>query len=138
MEEKNMSSKIVGGSIALLCVLGLPWASVKSDALGGAGAPKEAPAVTRVVVKFRPGTPVNERAALHRANRHVVDRTIPQLDLHAVRIPRGKTAEQVIARYKDHPQVEFAEEDSMSALAIVPNDPWYDDLYPGQWHLPKI
>jgi len=133
-----MNRKVVGGSIAVLCFLGFPGASFQADAAGGVRAPKGAPAVTKVVVKFRTGTPANERAALHRANNHVVYKTIPQLDVHAVRIPRGKTAEQVIARYKNHPLVEYAEAEEYFPAAMLPNDPWYYREPTALWHLPVI
>ncbi len=86
---------------------------------------------TRVIIKFRPGAAANERAALHRSHGHQLDRIIPQLDLHAVRVPRGKTAQDVMDRYKNHPLVEFVEEEIFMEPAATPNDPWFKN-----WQIP--
>ena len=93
------------------------------------------PDVERVIIKFRPGSNATARAALHRRNGLMVDRTIPQLLLHAVRIPPGKTADGVIVRYEGHPLVEFTGPDQAYPSAeVTPNDQYY----PFAWHLPRI
>lgn len=96
------------------------------------------PEPTSVVIKFRPGSSASERSALHRANGLLVDRTIPQLQIHTVKIPPGKTADEVIARYERHPLVEFVEVEQHFAPAFIPNDPYYDMGWISAWHLPKI
>ena len=88
----------------------------------------------RVIVKFRPGVAAGERAAVHRRHRHEVDRILPQLDIHVVRVPPGRTAEHVVARYRHHPLVEFAEPDHLHPPAVSPNDTYY----PYAWHHPQI
>ncbi len=80
---------------------------------------------SRVIIKFRPGIPANERAALHRAHGHQLDRTIPQLDMDVVRVPPGRTPEEVIQRYRFHPLVEFAEPEVFMEPQLTPNDPWF-------------
>ncbi|MHC4065621.1 MAG: S8 family serine peptidase, partial [Planctomycetota bacterium] len=79
----------------------------------------------RVIVKFRRGTATDKRAALHQAHGHQVERTIPQLDMQAIRVPPGRTVEDVIGRYRQHPLVEFAEVESFRQPALTPNDPWF-------------
>ena len=64
--------------------------------------------VSHVVVKFRPGAAAYDRMLLNRKNGFQIDRTIDQLDMHVVRIPLGKTVEEVVARYERNPNVEFA------------------------------
>ena len=116
-----MFRKLTGGSIALLCYLVLP----SQDA--AAQTNRSAPA--RVVVKFRSETSVAARAALLQANGHQLDRTIPQLDAHIVRVPRGKTAAEVMAKYEKHPLVEYVEMETFAEPAgtadTSPNDPWF-------------
>lgn len=90
--------------------------------------------ISHVVVKFRPGAAADDRLLLHRRDGFQIDRTIDQLDMHVIRIPPGKTAEQVVARYARHPLVEFAEPDYVSPPDLTPND----DYYRFAWHLPKI
>lgn len=65
----------------------------------------------------------NERAALHRAHGHKLDRIIPQLYMHVILVPPGKTPEEVIAHYENHPLVEFAEVEIFREPAVTPNDP---------------
>lgn len=111
--------------VVVLSIALTPWAHAGEKqrshlgSLGTDGKP------TRVIIKFRPGVAANERAALHRSHGHQLDRVIPQLDLHAIRVPRGKTAEDVMSRYKNHPLVEFVEEEIFRAPAATPNDPWF-------------
>ncbi len=99
---------------------------------GGDGDP---PAPSRVIVKFRPGSTASDRAALHRANHLTVDRAIPQLQVHAVKIPPGKAAEDVVARYERHPLVEYVELEQYAPAALIPNDPWFTYNPIPQWHL---
>jgi thermitase len=80
----------------------------------------------RVIVKFRPNVAASQRAALHRAHGHEVERNIPQLDMHVVKVPPGKTVEEVIARYSVHPLVEFAEPEIFMEPQLTPNDPWFE------------
>lgn len=97
--------------------------------------PGQMPEADRVLIKFRPGATASQRAALHRANRLSVDQTIPQLQVHAVKIPPGKTAEDIIARYERHPLVEYAEVELYASASLIPNDPWFPLAPVPQWHL---
>lgn len=90
--------------------------------------------ISRVVVKFRPGAAAIDGMLLHRRNGFQIDRTIDQLDMHVIRIPPGKTAEEVIARYERHPLVDFAHADNVGPPAMVPDDTYYSM----EWHLPRI
>lgn len=92
----------------------------------------------RVVVKFRPGVPAHAQASVVTGRGHATGRTIPQLEMHVVLIPPGRTAEDVVARYENHPLVEFAEADQVVEPALIPDDPWYHVSVNNQWHLPAI
>lgn len=85
--------------------------------------PSDAP--WRIVVKFRPGSAAAERAAVHRAFGHQPDRIIPQLNLHAVRVPSERAAKRAMASYRSHPLVEYAEPEVFHTLTATPNDPWF-------------
>ena len=122
-------------ALSAMCV------SLVQDAKGDHSKPEAARSpqqLSHIVVKFRPGTAGPDRILLHRETGFQVDRTIDQLDMHVVRIPPGKTAEEVIARYQRHPLVEFAEPDHIFVPAREPNDPWYDDPIVPQWHFSVI
>ncbi len=60
-----------------------------------------------VTVKFHSGVAADERAAIYGSHRQQLGRIIPQLNLHAGRALGGKTAEDVMNRYK--PLVELVE-----------------------------
>jgi subtilisin family serine protease len=92
----------------------------------------------RVLIKFRPGAAPSTRAALHRRNGFELDRIIPQLHVHAVKIPPGKTAEDVMARYERHPLVDFVEQEVIFEKATTPNDPLYPSAIYPHWHLQTI
>ncbi|MGH9360766.1 MAG: S8 family serine peptidase, partial [Thermoanaerobaculia bacterium] len=102
-------------------------AAVRAQAggAGGGGGGSDHRDVSFVYVKFRPGIPGRERSALHAARGHEVAREFPQLDLHMVRVPPGKTAAEVCARYERHPLVEFCEPEAAYELQYTPNDPWF-------------
>jgi subtilisin family serine protease len=119
------------GAIAALMVALSPAANADKPDAPGAGPQSPENQPQRIAIKFRRGMPTNERAALHRAHGHGLDRVIPQLDMHAVVVPPGKTAEEVIARYANHPLVEFAEEEVFMEPAATPNDPWF-----ANWQIP--
>lgn len=85
----------------------------------------------RVIIKFRLNTAAHERAGLLARNGHESVRVIPQLDLHAIRIPRGKTAAEVMARYENHPLVEFVELETFGEPTTTPDDPAFVN-----WQMP--
>lgn len=123
-------TRLFWGVVAIAVVLSPP---------GVRGGPREARGVddrwearpTRVIVKFRLNTPAHKRKSLLHLNGHTVDRAIPQLGLQAIRVPPGKTIEEVIARYENHPLVEYAEVESFKEPALAPNDPWF-----ANWQIP--
>ncbi len=78
---------------------------------------------TSVIIKFRPGVAANEQAAIFRSHRQPLDRVIPQLDVRAVRAPRGKTAEVVMGTHKNHPWLGFVEEEAFTEPSAIANDP---------------
>ncbi|MHC5112380.1 MAG: S8 family peptidase [Planctomycetota bacterium] len=79
----------------------------------------------RVLVKFRPHVAAEAQFDLHGHFGHAVERTIHQIDLQVIKVPPGKSAEDVVARYEKHPHVEFVEVESFLKPTLVPDDPWY-------------
>lgn len=78
-----------------------------------------------VYIKFRPGVQRSQRFALHAKNGQKIEREVPQIDMHVVKVPPGKTAEEVCKRYEKHPHVEFCEIAVQPELQLTPNDPWF-------------
>ncbi len=79
----------------------------------------------RVIIQFRISTPGHQRAALFARHGHRSDRVIPQLDMHAILVPSGKKAEDVVSRYENHPLVEFVEIETFAEPTATPNDTWF-------------
>ncbi|MDH5376902.1 MAG: S8 family serine peptidase [Gammaproteobacteria bacterium] len=96
------------------------------------GTPPEGPPFVpgEILVKFKPGIPaeVVERVnAQHGASILKVSRR----GCMRVRIPKGRTIDEMIQVYSRNPNVEYALPNSICRAVMTPNDP----LYPYQWHL---
>src|SRR3989441_1218035 len=86
-----------------------------------------------IFVKFRSGTAPSEIDAAMKTTGGLAVREHPQLRLHVLRVP-AVAKEAILAGYKKHPAVEWAEAAHRVTQAGSPNDP----LYAQQWALPKI
>jgi subtilisin family serine protease len=104
-----------------------------------AAAAQEQPAVPgRLLVKFKPGVGHAKRQevlALHGARE---TGRIEQIGVHIIELPAQANERAHARAMRGRKEVEFAEPDYYAAPALTPNDPWYNDKYTPQWHLPKI
>lgn len=96
------------------------------------GTPPEGPPFVpgEILVKFKPGIPaeVVERVnAQHGASILKASRW----GYMRVRIPKGRTVDEMVQVYTRNPNVEYALPNSICRAVMTPNDP----LYPYQWHL---
>lgn len=120
----------MASALALTLVLALAWpgglvvASAKS-----APKTKQSYASGQFLVKFKPGTKSTKIAAINKANRVKQKSRNTRTDVRVLKVPKGKTVAQMVARYKKNPNVEFAEPDQFLKATMVPNDPYY----PRQW-----
>ena len=83
---------------------------------------------SRVIVRFRSGQSIltgSPRSTLLSKN----------LNLHRVDNPPGLTVDQVIERYKTHPNVVYVEPDFKVETVRIPDDPAFISQ---QWNLPRI
>lgn len=83
---------------------------------------------SRVIVRFRSG-----QSILSGSPRSVL--LSKEINLHRVDNPPGLTVDQVIAHYKQHPNVVYAEPDYTVQANRIPNDPAYLSR---QWNMPQI
>lgn len=51
-----------------------------------------------------------------------------------VKIPAGRTVEEMVKRYRRYPEVEYAEPNYLARVFYTPNDPYYSY----QWHFPQV
>jgi serine protease len=96
-------------------------------------APKDGPAYAagEFLAKFRPGVP--EKVVRQTNQQHGVSvlEVSPRGKFLRLRVPQGKTVEQMVAVYAKNPHVEYAEPNYLLHAALVPNDSFYSY----QWHL---
>ena len=87
-----------------------------------------------LLVRFRAGTAPAHGAALHAAAGAVPLRSFTTVrDLHLVKLPRGLSTAQAIARYRTLPEVLYVEPNHVVTLQATPNDPHF--LAGDQWGL---
>src|SRR5262245_15894138 len=87
-----------------------------------------------ILVRFRAGTAPAHGAALHAAVGAVSLRTFATVrDLHLVKLPHGLSPGRAIARYRQMPEVLYAEPNHIVTLQAAPNDPHF--LAGDQWGL---
>ena len=87
-----------------------------------------------LLVRFRAGTAPAHGAALHAAAGAVPLRSFTTVrDLHLVKLPRGLSTAQAIARYRRLPEVLYVEPNHVVTLQATPNDPHF--LAGDQWGL---
>jgi subtilisin family serine protease len=90
----------------------------------------------RVLVKFRSGVTETQRTNVLGRHSSRTLGTVGQTGVHIVQVAPGASERDLVAQFKTHGEVEFAELDRIVPPAdIIPNDPWYANW---EWHLPKI
>jgi thermitase len=104
--------------IGLIMLCTLTITSLSSTAAQG---PPEF-AAGEILVKFKPGTPAEVRADVHRQHGGQVKRVIPRIDVQVVGIPAGQEKAKAEA-YSRNPNVLFAEPNGIVRAIGVPNDP---------------
>ncbi|MFH1782581.1 MAG: S8 family serine peptidase [Candidatus Omnitrophota bacterium] len=84
-----------------------------------------------IIVKFNPG--VSGRAIAEINSRHgaSVISTSRFAGFKRLKIPRGKSLEEMVEIYNRNPNVEYAEPNYIAHASMTPNDAYYLD----QWHL---
>ena len=83
-----------------------------------------------IIIKFKPNTYKNKRNQIALRYNCSIARQCKNADLHLLKIPASEKAEQMVARYLNHQQVEYAELNYYVWQCLVPND----DLYYLQWN----
>ena len=84
-----------------------------------------------IIVKFKPGVSSQIVREINQKHGTSVIKTSRFAGFKRLRIPRGRTVEQMVAIYKKNPNVEYAEPNFIAHAFLVPEDP----LYSYQWHL---
>jgi serine protease len=99
------------------------------DHLNEAAKPKWEP--DEIVVKFKPDVPKERISQINLGHKTAILFKGPYEKFHRLRIPLGKTVEEIVDAYRKNPNVEYAEPNVMVYALFQPNDPFF----PNQWHL---
>ena len=82
-----------------------------------------------VIVRFEPGSPASGRAAARVEAQGTVKRDLLLPRTQLLKIPPGRTVQQVIERLEANPNVTYAEPNFLVQLAGVPDDPDFGELW---------
>ena len=123
----------------LLCFAGIGLAdpivgrlvpsSSRGVGLRTAGRPKWVP--NEIIVKFKTGISEDQLSRINQQHGGSVLHTSDFAGFKRIKIPVGKTPEQIVELYNNEPDVEYAELNYYAYAFFVPDDPYY--IY--QWHL---
>ena len=87
-----------------------------------------------IIVKFNGGADRQQVATALADLGTTVISTNRQLGSSLLRIPAGKTVEEMVATFSSRPDVDYVEPNYIAHAFMTPNDPYY--MY--QWHMPLI
>ena len=78
-----------------------------------------------ILVKFTPGAPAEAIRALKA--QHQLDEVghIPKIDVRIMKVPAGKTVEEMMTVLSRNPNIEFVEPDFVVQTMLTPNDPYF-------------
>lgn len=79
-----------------------------------------------IIIKLKPGK-ASQLGMLAGQTGASVKKSIPKLDAHTLRLPRGASLEEALKRYRNHPAVEYAGKNHTLRIAsqVFPNDPLF-------------
>ncbi|NOY39795.1 MAG: S8 family serine peptidase [Nitrospirae bacterium] len=83
-----------------------------------------------IVVKFKPGVSEETIKGINQRQGTAVFYVSKQGKFSRLRVPAGKTVEELVDIYNKNPYVEYAEPNYIAQAFWIPNDP----LYPYQWN----
>ncbi len=82
-----------------------------------------------LIVKFKPGVPEEMKDKIHLKYESKKLKKFPSIDIDLVKLKESLTVEEAIALYLTNPEVEYAEPNFLFSILILPNDPYFNDLW---------
>ena len=128
MKALNRSSFMVALFAAVLALYAQVSAAPVAPPNFGGGASSQYVA-DEVLVKFRPMTPAQVRAATVAARSHALLANLNQTDWVQVKLGPGQGMEAALAVYRDDPNVEYVQPNYIYRATAVPNDTQYGQLW---------
>lgn len=111
--------------LSLVTALAWPATFASAGTPSASGGSKAQYSADRFLVKFKPGTPGARIASINRSEGVVQRANIHQIGVRVLNVPKGKTVEDMVARYAKNPNVSFAEPDYVASATTVPDDPYF-------------
>jgi len=96
---------------------------------------KAAFAPGEVIVKFKNGTNISTKQAVHSQESGRVLFRSKEIGFDVVKIPSGKSVTQAVREYRNNPNVEYAEPNYIYHADWTPNDPYFSTQ---QWGPQKV
>ncbi len=87
-----------------------------------------------IIVKFKDNASKKEIESLNLSHHASVLYTSSYANFKVIKIPPGKTVEEMVKLYRENPLVEYAEPNYIAYACWIPDDPFF----PYQWHLYQI
>ena len=87
-----------------------------------------------IIVKFKPGTKAQAIEEINKKNGTKVIKASKFAGFKLLKVPQGKTAEDMVKKYKSDVRVEYSEPNFIAYAHMVPNDTYYSL----QWHLDNL
>lgn len=87
-----------------------------------------------IIVKFKPGVTESTIGKINLKHAASVCRVSPFPGLRRLRIPSGRTVQEMVQAYNSDPRVDYAEPNYIASVLVVPNDAYY--RY--QWNMKAI
>lgn len=112
--------------LAIALTVAMVWPVALAPAAGKSNPRSKAEySRSQFLVKFKPGTSGAKIASINRAERVTQRANIKQIGVRVLNVPKGKSVEQMVAKYKKNKNVEFAEVDAVAKASATPNDPYF-------------
>ncbi|MBI2621183.1 MAG: peptidase S8 [Candidatus Levybacteria bacterium] len=96
--------------------------------------PQGAATADTILVGFRTGVPTTQRDFIHQKLSIALKKRVNQINADVINVPAGTPVSELIDKYRQNPQVEYAEPNFLAAAFLTPNDPYYGS----QWNLQKV
>lgn len=84
-----------------------------------------------ILVKFKPGTPAQAKRVVTAEEKLQEVGVVSKIDVRIMKVPAGKTVEEMVTILNRNPNIEFAEPDFEAQTMLTPNDPYFANWQSG-------
>ena len=125
MTRRRLISIVVGLAVLAAVLRSLTASEPATSPVRASAAAEAKDDDRRILVRFEPGTPASEKAAVHRGNGARTENVLRPERVEVVRLGKGDTVDAALRRYRRNANVEFAEPNKGVKVATTPDDPYF-------------